>query len=144
MRYLIHKSQHAELSARQEYLYSALKMYFLPGTPEGNYIPLTPVGCSGPDVLFITGHTNEVQSYLNENLRHIPEKTVVITSCCGQTFKKFASNKSIYVPSLKEFICVLRYGKHFGFDFNISDAELDFHNAKGSIMEKIKKAYERL
>ena len=92
MRYLINKSQYSELCARQEYLYSAFKMYFLPGNPEENYIPLIPVGCAESDILFITGHTPQVLAYLSKKIDSIPEKNIVITSCCGLAFKKFASN----------------------------------------------------
>ena len=144
MRYLLHKTQYAELTARQEYLYSAFKMYFLPGKPEGNYIPLSPVGSSGTDVLFVTGHTSQVQEYLNDEFDNIPEATIVITSCCGLTFKKYALNKIVYVPSTNKLLCVLRNGKPYGFDFKISDAELDFHNASGSVLERIKKSYKCL
>lgn len=60
MRYLLHKSQAHELEARQEYLFDIFHLYFLPGKPEGSYIPLIPVGTKGLDVLFITGHTTYV------------------------------------------------------------------------------------
>lgn len=144
MRYLIHKSQYSELCARQEYLYSAFKMYFLPGNPEENYIPLFPVGCIESDILFITGHTPQVLAYLSKRIDSIPEKNIVITSCYGLAFKKFASKKTIYVPNTNNPFCVLRSGTPYGFAFNISDAELDFHNASGPISERIKKAYKLL
>ena len=58
MRYLLHQSQLNELNGRQAYLYDIFQLYFLPGKPEGSYIPLVPLGTKGPDVLFITGHTH--------------------------------------------------------------------------------------
>ena len=105
---------------------------------------MTPVGTCSPDVIFITGHTGHVESYLRSAVRSIPEKTIVITSCMGQSFKKYAARKEIYVPDLKKPLCLLRDGRPYGFDFEISDAELDLYNSSGTITERIQTAYERL
>lgn len=144
MRYLLHETQRRELPSRQQYLFDVFRMYFLPGKPEGGFIPLTPVGTCSPDVIFITGHTGYVESYLRSAVRSIPEKTIVITSCMGQSFKKYATRKEIYVPDLKKPLCLLRDGRPYGFDFEISDAELDLYNSSGTITERIQAAYERL
>lgn len=144
MRYLLHESQRDELSARQKYLYDIFHMYFLPGTPEGGYIPLTPVGSSTLDILFITGHTNYVRDYLDAMIDHIPETCICITSCMGTSFRRFASKKELYVPNLHNDVCLLRDGNPYGFEFCISDAELDLYNETGEIMERIRKAYDLL
>lgn len=144
MRYLLHESQLNELAARQAYLYDIFRMYFLPGKPEGRYIPLIPMGNSGPDILFITGHTNYVWDYLDASINKIPERNIVITSCMGSSFEYFATKKIMYVPSIDESVCVLRDGKPYGFDFRISDAELNLYNATGEIVERIQKAYIQL
>lgn len=144
MRYLLHIDQRSELAARQDYLYGIFHMYFLPGKPEGSYIPLYPIGPACPDILFITGHNDAVDKYLKGNIASIHENTIVITSCMGQTFRKYTARKKIYVPSANYDFCILRNGKPYGFDFSISDAELDFYNASGTISEKIHSAYVRL
>ena len=119
-------------------------MYFLPGKPEGNYIPLIPLGAKGPDVLFITGHTHQVRDYLGSYINQIPEHCIVITSCMGRSFKKFAVKKEVYVPDIHQDYCLLRDGRPYGFEFDISDAELYFYNASGGIKERILSAYDRL
>lgn len=144
MRYLIHESQLDEARARCEYLYDVFKLYFLPGKPEGNYTPFIPVGGGGEDILFITGHTNCVHAYIEAYLSTVPEKEIVITSCMGQSFKKYANRKAIYVPDISKKYCDLRDGQAYGFGFKISDAELDFYNADGDIKTRIEKAYTRL
>lgn len=144
MRYLLHHSQLNELKARQAYLYDIFHMYFLPGKPEGSYIPLVPLGAKGLDVLFITGHTQQVHAYLNAYFNQIPERCIVITSCMGRYFKKFAAKKEVYVPDIRQIFCLLRDGRFYGFEFDISDAELDFYNASGSIKQRIRSAYARL
>ena len=144
MRYLLHETQRGELQARQQFLFDVFRMYFLPGKPEGSFIPLVPVGKGCPDILFITGHTGYVESYLCSAAKSVPEKTVVITSCMGRSFKKYAARKEIYVPDLKQPLCLLRDGRPYGFDFEISDAELDLYNSTGTITERIQSAYKRL
>ena len=144
MRYLLHETQRRELQERQQYLFDVFRMYFLPGIPEGGFIPLKPVGTDCPDILFITGHTDCVRDYLSRTAKSIPEKTIVITSCMGRSFKKYAAGKEIYAPDLKQPLCLLRDGRPYGFDFEISDAELDLYNSTGTIFERIRSAYERL
>lgn len=144
MRYLLHQSQFDELIGRQAYLYDIFHVYFLLGQPEGSYIPLVPLGIKGPDVLFITGHTHQVQNYLDTYIKQIPEHCIVITSCMGRSFKKFTAKKEVYIPDICQDHCMLRSGKPYGFEFDISDAELDFYNADGSIKERIRSAYNRL
>ena len=144
MRYLLHESQWGELSGRQQYLYDVFSMYFLPGQPEGGFIPLKPVGKDNLQILFITGHTNYIGDYLSRAIKSLPEKTIVITSCMGRSFKKYASRKEIYIPDLIQSLCLLRDGHPYGFDFEISDAELDLYNATGTIMERVRSVYKRL
>lgn len=144
MRYLLHESQVNELVSRKIYLYDVFHIFFLPGHPEGRYIPLSPIGVKGPSILFITGHTNYVQEYLDSNIAEIPEKTIVITSCFGVSFKKYASKKTIFVPDGAGSLCLLRDGTPFGFNFDISDSELNLYNAPGEIMNRIKSAYKAL
>lgn len=144
MRYLLHESQLNELNSRQSYLYDIFHLYFLPGNPEGSYIPLIPLGSCSIDVLFITGHTNQVQEYLARYIRKIPEHCIVITSCMGRYFKKYAVEKEVYVPDTHQDFCLLRNGHSYGFEFDISDAELNFYNASGNIKERIQLVYERL
>lgn len=95
-------------------------------------------------MLFITGHTNQVHDYLSTYIKHIPEHCVVITSCMGRSFRKFAAKKEVYVPDINQDYCLLRDGRAYGFEFHISDAELNFYNASGSIKERIQLAYDRL
>lgn len=144
MRYLLHETQRGELRARQQYLFDVFRMYFLPGKPEGGFIPLVPVGTGCPDILFITGHTDCVGNYLQDTIEGIPEKTIVITSCFGQLFRSYTAKKVIYVPDLKQPLCRLRDGRPYGFDFSISDAELDFYNSSGTVIDRVKSAYDRL
>ena len=77
-------------------------------------------------------------------LPQIPERCIVITSCMGRHFKKFTAEKEVYVPDIYQDYCLLRDGRPYGFEFDISDAELDLYNASGGIKERIQSAYDRL
>jgi hypothetical protein len=144
MRYLLHKSQSHELDGRKDYLYDIFRLYFIPDETEDNYLSLHTVGKSDLDYLFITGHIYHVKAYLTKRIREIPENTIVITSCIGREFRVFASMKEIYVPNTDGQLCEIRDGQPYGFKFNISDAELDFYNAKGTILDRLNSAYVRL
>ena len=142
MRYLIHTTQLNEAPARCEYLYDIFKLYFVSGKPEGEYTPFSPVGDCGEDILFIVGHSHYVDKYLMQHINSITEKAIVITSCCGFMFAKYAMQKTIYVPDFLQKHCVLYNGKPFGFNFNISDAELRFYNTCGDIEIRLQKSYK--
>ena len=144
MRYLLHETQREELKARQQYLYDVFKMYFIAGKSEYGFIIFNPVGTVYPDILFITGHTDAVKNYLKSAADSIPEKTIVITSCMGRSFRKYAAKKDIYVPNLTRDLCLLRDGRPYGFEFKVSDAELTLYNSSGTILERIRAAYARL
>lgn len=144
MRYLLHKNQQNELEKRYLYLHNIFNMYFFQVKAEGSFISLVPLGTKEPDILFITGHTLQVKDYLDTYIKQIPEHCIVITSCMGEYFKKFATNKEVYVPDINQIHCHLRDGIAYGFAFYISDAELNLYNSSGSIKERIQSAYKRL
>ena len=144
MRYLLHESQETEVIGRQVYLYDIFHLFFSKRKPEGGFLPLVPIGSFDLDVLFITGHTPEVHTYLEMMIDNIPESRIVITSCMGEAFREFAAKKEIFVPDAHNSFCKVRNGLPYGFDFKISDAELDFYNSSGKIIDRIQKSYVRL
>lgn len=144
MRYLLHQSQFKELHARQTYLYDIFYLYFVPRKSEGNFIVLVPLGRNYSNMLFITGHTNFVWEYMLSHIHQLPERRVVITSCFGNIFKKFSRDCEIYVPNFCQDLCQLRSGIPYGFQFDISDAELCFYNTPGTIEKRIHAAYKQL
>lgn len=144
MRYLLHESQRQEISGRCEFLYDIFHLYFLPRTSEGSYIPLLPLGTYDLDILFITGHANHVEEYLNKYIKTIPETIIVATTCLPQNLKKYTSQKQIYVPDIDGQYCYYHDGKPYGFRFNPTDSELNFYNSTGDILSRIKNGYRLL
>lgn len=144
MRYMVHESQRHEIPGRQIYLYDVFRLVFLPRKQEMNYIPLSPVGHVDLNILFITGHVNQVYSYINQYIDYIPEDIIVATTCFPQRLSKYKRKKTLYVPNTTSNLCFIHSGEPYGFSFDITDAELDFYNASGSIMERLQSAYSKL
>ena len=144
MRYLLHESQRQELSGRCEFLYDIFHLYFLPRTSEGRYIRLIPLGSTNYDILFITGHVNQVEEYLSAHIKNIPEMIIVATTCLPENLRKYTKQKKIYVPDIKGQYCYYHDGQPYGFRFNPTDSELNFYNSTGDIFTRIKSGYRLL
>ncbi len=144
MRYLLHQSQYKEIAGRRDFLYDIFHLYFLPRASEGKYIPLIPLGSTDLDLLFITGHINHVDNYLRTHIETISESTLVVTTCCSQILKKYTKRKQIYVPDIDVPFCYYHDGTPYGFQFNLSDSELNFYNAIGDITTRLKNGYRLL
>ena len=143
LRCLVHESQRKEIPGRQIYLYDVFHLYFLPREQESEYIPLSPVGHVDLSILFITGHVNQVYSYICQYIDTIPEDIVVATTCFPQRLSKYKRKKTLFVPKTTSNLCYIHSGEPYGFSFDITDAELDFYNASGSIMERLQSAYSK-
>ena len=144
LRYLVHESQRWEIHGRQMYLYDVFHLFFLPLRQETKYISLSPIGHVDLNILFITGHINQVYSYISENIDTIPEDIIVATTCFPQKLSKYKRKKTIFVPDTRSNLCFIHRGEPYGFLFDITDAELDFYNATGSIIERLQSTYSKL
>ena len=144
LRCLVHESQRKEIPGRQIYLYDVFHLYFLPREQESEYIPLSPVDHVHLSILFITGQVNQVYSYICQYIDTIPEDIVVATTCFAQWLIKYKRKKTIFVPKTTSNLCYIHSGEPYGFAFDITDAELDFYNSSGSIMERLQSAYSKL
>ena len=144
LRYLLHESQRQELLGRYEFLYDIFHLYFLPRTSEGRYIPLVPLGNYNLDILFITGHINHIEEYLNKYIKTIPETKIVATTCLSHNLKKYTKQKQIYVPNINGRYCYYHDGKPYGFGFDPTDSDLNFYNSTGDIFTRIESGYRLL
>lgn len=144
LRYMVHESQRREIPGRQVYLYDVFRLFFLPHKQETEYIPLSPVGHSDLNILFITCHVNQVYSYLSQYIDTIPEDIIVATTCFPQKLSKYKRKKTFFVPNTTSNLCYIHSGEPYGFSFDITDAELDFYNASGSIIERLQSTYSKL
>ena len=104
----------------------------------------SPLGSTNYDILFITGHVNQVEEYLSTHIKNIPEMIIVATTCLPQNLRKYTNQKKIYVPDINGQYCYYHDGQPYGFRFNPTDSELNFYNSTGDIFTRIKSGYRLL
>ena len=142
MRYVILKNKVdiEEICFRQEYLYDVFKVYTIPLYKNG-IVELKSFPENLFDVLFIFGHNNQVFSYLNTN--EPSEENIVLITCYTGPITKFnMSDKKIFYTNN---ITYKLDGKKYGFEYEITDAELNLYNCKNdSLEEKLESCFERV
>lgn len=142
MRYVILKNKVdiEEICSRQEYLYDVFKVYTIPLYKNG-IVELKSFPENLFDVLFIFGHNNQVFSYLNTN--EPSEENIVLITCYTGPITKFnMSDKKIFYTNN---ITYKLDGKKYGFEYEITDAELNLYNCKNdSLEEKLESCFERV
>ncbi|MGM9849366.1 MAG: hypothetical protein ACI31V_00530 [Bacilli bacterium] len=142
MRYVILKNKVdiEEICSRQEYLYDVFKVYTIPLYKNG-IVELKSFPENVFNVLFVFGHNNQVFSYLNTN--EPSEENIVLITCYTGSITKFnMSDKKIFYTNN---ITYKLDGKKYGFEYEITDAELNLYNCKNdSLEEKLESCFERV
>lgn len=142
MRYIILKSNVSfkELKSRQEYLYDVFKIYTLPFYYD-NCIELKSIPENYGDVVFINGHNNQVYNFLN--VKEPKEHDIVMITCYYGLIKKikFSGKDMFFTSSITDTL----NGKEYGFDFEITNSEIDLYNCHyTSVRDKIIYSFERV
>ncbi len=146
MRYLLAETQEQEIIARQQYLYDIHKLYFVPENKTDGFIPLVPLGTAEPSILFIVGHYDQVEYFLNNNIRKIKEETIVLITCFSKKFKKYKKYKNnLFVSTSENEFSYCYDGKNYGFDFDVTESEVNYYiSSHSDIMKRIEKSFQRL
>lgn len=148
MRYFLRCGNKSETFARREYLEQTFHLWFIEKEIVGSFIVLESVPLSAEnDICLIYGHNTEVASLLKNHLEHIPEKNIYIIACLTNNPKDFiAPCKKVYIaPQKKGEGVKLRKGNEFGFDFDISDVELNLFNSQNQDMhDKLASVFDRI
>lgn len=142
MRYILlrKKITFEEIRSRQEYLYDVFKIYTIPFFFD-NYIELRSIPENYGNVVFINGHNNQVYSFLmNEEPK---EHDIVMITCYQRLVKKikFPNKDMFFTDTTTDKL----NGKEYGFDFEITNSELDLYNCSyTSVKDKINYSFERI
>lgn len=146
MRYFLAETQIQEVKARCDYLFDIFGLYFIPQTKLDGFIPLVPIGTAEPSITFIIGHQDQVLHFLEDNIDQIFEETLVLVTCMAKTFKPFLKHKKkIYVSIAEDDLSFRYYGKDYGFDFDLTESELDFYNSsKMDIFQRLDSCFQLL
>ena len=145
MKYLIAETQASEISGRQKYLYDIFHLFFIPQNKIDGFIPLTPLGVTEPSVLFLIGHYDQIAKYLTHNINKIEEKTIVIITCFASQLTLEKKNKKWFTSFSIDEISYCYSGDNYGFEFQITQSELNFYNSKEKdILKRIKENFRAL
>ncbi len=131
MRYFLHKEKASEQKLRLQFLFDVFRVWFVPLGEEEDFIVLQsfPFSTWEPDILLMYGHNSEILSYLKKV--RPPECHIYIISCLDAISTRLSiPGKYLYFDAESEHITELLYGADFGFDFDVTDAELNLYNSK--------------
>ena len=146
MRYFLDPSLEKHKNARREYLYDIFKIFFVElsdcsmtdGLGRGAIVLQSFPATYEANVGIICGHNSFVAHILQQYGLEMPEKELFIITCEHKyRTKYYVKGKKIYLaPQVKGF-ANQHNGALFGFDFDITDAELNMFNT-GNIAPKEK------
>lgn len=154
MRYFLDPRLGRNKDARREYLYETFKVFFveLPSSAMDERLgKSTIVFQSFPttfeeNVCIICGHNSYVAHILQIYGLEIPEKEIFIISCAyGYREQYHVKGKKVYLaPQVNEYVNQ-HSGKTFGFEFAITDTELNmYNNSKATVKEKLLAEFTRI
>lgn len=150
MRYLLCKSEEDGLNHRIEYIFDIFKLYAIKTGETNKFIVLETfpfkTSTSYPKVLFIIGHSEDVNKYLEKNIADMTENIILTITCFPNKLKRFLKyNKQIYSSKNKNGITEKYKGDNWGFKFDISYSEIDlYNNRKLNLMDNIKKSMVKI
>lgn len=148
MRYLLRDGNQSEISARREFLELTFHLWFIPKGTVGSFVVLESIPSSAEkEICLVYGHNNEVANLLKYHRESIPEKNIFIIACLTKNPKDFiVPCKQIFIaPQKKNAGVKLRAGNEFGFEFDISDVELDLFNSRiDNTLDKLASVFDRI
>lgn len=150
MRYLFYKSEEDSLNHRIEYIFDIFKLYAIKTGETNKFIVLETfpfkTSTSYPKILFIIGHSKDVNRYLEQNIANITENIILTITCFPDKLKKFLKyNKQIYSSKNKGGITNIYKGDNWGFKFDISDSEINlYNNRRLDLLDNINKSMVKI
>ena len=125
-----------EIQSRMHYCNNAFHLYFT-FQIDANSLRIRSFPNTAVEYLFIVGHNNDICKYILNKKDYV--KNIIIISCGIPEiyFKKFNA-KHIFVSNRNSSKNYFYNGRDWGFNFNITEDELDLYNLNGKdIKEKV-------
>ena len=144
MRYIILKKiSNKEIKSRIDYIKNVFNIYVIPHRKE-ELTEFISIPSNSIDVIVIIGHNNDVYEYIKDYKPK--EKVLVLITCYLGKIKKInLQKKQAYISKNICGITETYEGNLWGFQFDITDSELDLFNEKqGTIYQRINKSFERI
>lgn len=140
MRYLLASSNTKEQELRQQFLFEVFHLWFFKCGNIGDFAILQSFPFNlYDDILIIYGHNYSIQQLIYENSNDIHEKNIFIISCSLNDNRNYRiQGKNVFLaPQTNRHIFLLR-GSEFGFDFDVTEAELELYNNRDNdILNKL-------
>lgn len=142
MKYIILKNNASieEIKSRQDYIKDIFCVYTIPFYYD-DYIELKSIPESFGDIIFLNGHNNQVYDFLVN--KKPKEKNIIMITCYFGMIKNLKfHNKKMFCTNT---ITFKFSGKEYGFDFEITNSELNLYNCPyKSLEDKINYSFERV
>lgn len=133
-----------EVIARQSYMYEVFHTYMIVNK-KNNYIEINSFPKHILDYTFIIGHDSFAREYLKNNV--VTTENFILISCGAKDIiKENYKNikcKNVFVAKSQKYKLELFQGEEFGFNFEISDSELDLYNNRNK-EQKIEISFDKI
>lgn len=132
MRYFLQKEFEASFIKRRNFLYDISNLYWVPETNNSDFLCLKSFPYNiNDDICIVYGHNNKTYELI-KNSGIIYEKNVYIIACAINYREKYKKiDKNVYFSPQDESDTLAPYiGDEFGFDFDITDVELNLYNCR--------------
>ena len=146
MRYLLHKMLRSELSLRKQYLYDVFNLWFFKTGELGFFDVLESFPFVNNDIMLIYGHNFEIVSLFDNFKEELKEENIAIISCESRVPNGYSlKDKNIYLAPQRKNSAPVLLGKDYGFEFNVTDAELRLYNSKiNDPLQKISNIFNKI
>ena len=146
VKFIIPNDKIPETPSRKEYFYDVFHEYFVKIPSQGPYEEYVSFPFGKCEYLFIFGHNNQTIKYFKTH-KDIQAQYFIIISCFPEEFiQKFPKLKNVYFSKTDDsgYTCT-RYGKAYGFDFDITDSELMFYtDGDTNILERLNHTFDKV
>lgn len=147
MRYLLAKENDYEQELRKQFLFEVFHVWFIKSGELGNFQVLQafPFGFHD-NILMIYGHNYSIKQLFETHANTIYEKNIFIISCSLSNNRDYRMNgKNVFLAPQTNRKAQLLRGSEFGFDFNITEAELALYNSRETeIFQKLLAVFKPL
>lgn len=147
MRYLLTKKNAHEQELRQQFLFEVFHLWFVNNGELGDFDILQAFPfCSNDDILIIYGHNYSIRRLFEAYSDAIYEKNIFIISCSLDNNCDYRIyGKNVFLAPQTNRRAQLLRGTEFGFDFDITQAELSLYNCREkNVFSKLLAAFELL
>lgn len=137
MRYLLAHKNANEQELRQQFLFEVFHLWFVKKGKIGDFdiFQTFPFQLYN-DILLIYGHNYSIKQLFDTQADAIYEKNIFIISCSlnDNRYYRLEGKNVFLAPQTNRHIFLLR-GSEFGFDFDVTESELELYNTQDNNIE---------